>query len=103
MRLFFIIAFFTISVCTKSQYLPREIISEYEIQYPPKETVDIEGLHYCIFPEEPTADLEIWKKYLSDSLVLDDASLDTIPAGRYTVFVQFDVGKNGQLGNRAMD
>ena len=98
MRLFFIITLFTVVGCAKSQQPHREIISEQEIQYPSKDTSDY-GEITCYIPEEASVDLEKWKTYLNDSLVLDDASLDTIPPGRYTVFVQFEVGEKGKLCN----
>jgi hypothetical protein len=78
--------------------MPTKIIAEKEIEYPTEDTVEIEEVfNVCIFPDEPAVDLEAWKKYLNDSLILDDASLDTIPSGSYTVIVKFAVGEKGRL------
>ena len=102
MRLFFIIASFTLTTTASSQLsLPTEKITEKEIEFPllTEDIEQMECLHYCIFPEEPSVDLEKWTTYLNDSLVLDEASLDTIPPGKYTVIVQFEVGAEGKLSN----
>ncbi len=97
MRLFFIVVYLLFINTAKLQYsIPAKIISEQEIEYP---STDIEAFNVCIFPEEPSVDLEKWVAYLNDSLVLDDASMDTIPAGRYTVIVRFEVGERGKLNN----
>jgi hypothetical protein len=99
MRLFFIITLFIVINAAKSKHsMPTKIIAEKEIEYPSEDTVEIEEVfNVCIFPDEPAVDLEAWKKYLNDSLILDDASLDTIPSGSYTVIVKFAVGEKGRL------
>jgi hypothetical protein len=55
-----------------------------------------DGIIICEVPAQPTVDFDRWKNYLNDRLELDSAALDTIPAGRYTVWVRFTVGVNGQ-------
>lgn len=100
MRLFFIIASFISISFVESQYIPPKIISEHEIDYSLKDTLDNEDVfNVCIFPEETLVDIEKWKKYLMTSLVLDSASMDTIPAGTYTVIVDFSIGEKGRLSN----
>jgi hypothetical protein len=44
-------------------------------------------------------DLKKWADYFNKNLGLDSASLDTIPAGRYTVLVQFSIGVEGRLSD----
>jgi hypothetical protein len=52
----------------------------------------------CRYSVEPDIlNMEEWVKYLQDNLVLDSASLDTIPPGKYTVMIVFVVNTNGQL------
>ena len=100
MRFFFVIASLIIVCSVVSQHIPPKILSEQEVNYPSKDTAEIEDVfNVGVFPDEPTVDIEKWKAYLNDSLVLDDASMDTIPLGRYTVLVQFIVGENGKLNN----
>lgn len=99
MRLFFIIVSFITLGCTKKKFL----ISENEISKRQTDTLQDSStddyLFFCNFTEEPSVDLEEWGKYLSDSLVLDDAAMDTIPPGKYTVIVQFEVGEKGKLSD----
>jgi hypothetical protein len=46
----------------------------------------------CRYPvDRDIINMEEWIKYLQDSLVLDSASLDTIPPGKYTVMIVFVV------------
>lgn len=101
MRLVFIIVTFILLISVNSQcFLPLKMFSKQEIEYTSKDISETEEpFNICIFPDEPTIDFGKWTKYLTDSLVLNDASVDTIPPGRYTVFVQFVVGKNGELTN----
>ena len=49
------------------------------------------------FPTEPETNIQEWTTYLQNSLILDDASLDTIPAGIYTVLVQFVIDDQGKI------
>jgi hypothetical protein len=51
----------------------------------------------CDFPPEPEVDRKKWITYLTSRLELDSASLDTIPAGTYTVLVQFTIDEKGNL------
>jgi hypothetical protein len=55
----------------------------------------------CI-EELATIDRKEWEGYLMNNLVLDDRSLDTIPAGIYTVFIHFVIDKKGKIGDVAV-
>lgn len=54
----------------------------------------------CIFEieEEPLPNREAWLNFLQNNLQLDSVSADTIPAGVFTVLVQFVIDENGKLG-----
>lgn len=88
----------------------RELIKEYKSNFkviedrapvnPPEE----EGKSFlmgCI-EELATIDRKEWEGYLMNNLVLDDQSLDTIPAGIYTVFIHFVIDKKGKIGDAAV-
>ena len=64
---------------------------------------DITGFHIGCMEQSATVDSQIWENYLKSNLVLDDASLDTIPAGNYTVFVQFVIDKEGKIGDASIN
>jgi hypothetical protein len=64
---------------------------------PPDSDLNIPIL-YCI-EDAATVDLNEWSAYLTKSLVLNDSSLDTIPAGTYTVRIQFVIDKKGKINN----
>ena len=85
----------------------RELIKEYPsnikaiddqglVNSPDEEEVDL--LMGCN-EELATVDWKEWKAYLLSNLILDDRSLDTIPAGTYTVFVRFVVDKKGKISD----
>ncbi len=40
-----------------------------------------------------------WIKFLEDNLQLDSIAIDSIPAGNFTVVVQFAIERNGQLND----
>ena len=58
-----------------------------------------ENIFICKLPIEVQNNWKEWKRYLQDSLVLDDASLDSIPAGIYKVFIQFEFDEIGKISN----
>jgi hypothetical protein len=85
----------------------RELIAEYQSNFKVKDeqgpvnpseekTTDI--LAGCN-EELAFVDRKAWEAYLADNLILDDQSLDTIPAGIYTVFVQFVIDKKGKISD----
>jgi hypothetical protein len=58
----------------------------------------------CRYPIEPDIiDRDKWVKYIGDNLILDDASLDTIPAGRYLVMIQFVINSDGQISDVSIE
>lgn len=99
MRFFFIIIafFFELSAC--SQPAISKLLNEEEIQRPAPDSLEMNDFLFCNIGCEPLVDIEKWKTYLSHNLILDNISLDTIPAGSYTVLVQFAIGDNGKLNN----
>lgn len=53
----------------------------------------------CGIVPEASVDWGKWTAYLNDNLVLDEASLDSIPAGTYTVLIQFVVDSKGKISD----
>jgi adenine specific DNA methylase Mod len=51
----------------------------------------------CYFPLEPLVDTKKWQKFLQDNLVLNSSSIDTIPAGKYTVVAGFSIDADGEI------
>lgn len=47
-------------------------------------------------------DWKEWTDYLTNSLFLDDQSLDTTPPGTYGVVIPFVVNKKGRIGDVAV-
>lgn len=64
------------------------------------DTVNFEGI-FCGYPLQidATTNLEEWSNFLRNNLQLDSFSVDTIPAGTFTVLAQFVIDKNGKLGD----
>ena len=60
---------------------------------------DSKGIIFCGIGPEASVDWEEWTAYLNNNLVLDEASLDTIPAGTYKVFIQFVVDIKGRISD----
>jgi hypothetical protein len=70
------------------------------LNFKPADTIREEDAFTCILRTEPEAHpLEDWNKFLTGSLELDSVSVDTIPAGRHTVIVQFVVDEKGKINN----
>jgi hypothetical protein len=80
---------------------------------PKKDTEEFFG---CILYSVPSFETKEWRDYLLDNLVLNSAAVDTIPAGKYTTNIQFEIDDKGKvvnvsiktdpgygLGKRAMD
>jgi hypothetical protein len=55
------------------------------------------NIFICEVPIEATTDMEQWRAYLEKNLELDEQVLDTIPAGRYTAIIQFEIDKEGKV------
>jgi hypothetical protein len=54
----------------------------------------------CRYPvDRDIINMEEWVKYLQDNLVLDSASLDTIPSGKYMVVIEFVVNRDSQISD----
>lgn len=51
----------------------------------------------CYWPDRPAFDFQRWREYLETRLELDSAAVDTIPAGRYSVLVEFATDQSGQV------
>ncbi len=60
---------------------------------------DISDLLAQCNEEEASIDRNEWETYLRNNLVLDDLSMDTIPAGTYTVFVRLVIDKKGSIND----
>lgn len=60
---------------------------------------DVETIGFFMgrLDEPATIDLQEWENYLQSNLALDDASVETMPAGNYTVFVQFLIDEEGKI------
>ena len=60
-----------------------------------------ETLYQCILVVEPSSqpDFDTWSRYLQTNLELDSAEVSKIPAGKYTVFIQFIVEADGRLSD----
>ena len=105
MGFFFIIIVFLFFVSGNTQSPASEIFSEKNIQDTLRDTsIDIfendqdnDSAIICDIPPEPEVDRKKWVDYLTKSLELDSASLDTIPAGTYTVLAQFTIDEKGNL------
>jgi hypothetical protein len=82
-----------------------EIVSEKNLQDTSADTLinnfgndqDNDSIIICDYPLESEVDRKKWIKYLDQNLELDSASLDSIPAGCYTVLARFTVNENGNL------
>lgn len=81
------------SGCSKFEENNKRV-SEKIIQ---SDTQDSGDVIICEFPTEPETNIQEWTTYLQNNLILDDASLDTIPAGTYTVLVQFVIDDKGKI------
>jgi hypothetical protein len=105
MRFFFIIIVFLFFVSGNTQSPASELFSEKNIQDSSRDTsidsfetdLDNDSAIICDIPPEPEVDRKKWVAYLTKSLELDSASLDTIPAGTYTVMAQFTIDEKGNL------
>jgi len=64
-----------------------------------EEAFSNEGIFACEFPTEPFINAKEWQSYLTDHLVLDSTSIDSIPAGSYTALIRFEIDENGKLAN----
>ena len=82
-----------VSGCSKLEENSKKN-SEQSIQ---SETEDSGDVIICEIPIEAETNIQEWRAYLQNSLILDDASLDTIPAGTYTVVVQFVIDDKGKI------
>jgi hypothetical protein len=77
----------------------RKVVKEYDPKKNHAATRNSDDIIICEFPIEARVNKEEWTAYLNKNLVLNDASLDTIPTGTYTVFVQFTIDKKGRIGD----
>ncbi len=73
---------------------------KYDVTDSLTDTSGIENVFGCIFEieEEPLPNRQAWVNFLQNKLELDSLSVDTIPTGTFTVFVQFVINENGKLG-----
>jgi hypothetical protein len=99
MRLF-ILLFVMMSFASCNKILETSIHSNAERQQKGHSVVkekEDDGF-VCRYPvDRDIINMDEWVKYLQDNLVLDSASLDTIPPGKYTVMIVFVVNTNWQL------
>ena len=65
-------------------------------QYPISKEINNDSI-ICFLRAVPEIDYEKWKQFLNDKLMFDSTSVDTIPTGRYTVFVQFAIAADGGI------
>ncbi len=65
-------------------------------QIPANDTGDI---LICEIPFEPEVNLKEWKKFLEESLPLNDVYPDSIKAGTYQISVQFEIDEKGKINN----
>ena len=94
MRCFFVFVTSLMAVFASCQQIRQNDSSEKK-----GEENNSEALYSCIFLVEPSAhpDFATWSKYLQDNLELDSAEVSKIPAGNYTVIIQFAVEADGRL------
>lgn len=77
-----------------------KVLEDQELINPLKE--EITDFPMGCIEELATVDRKAWEAYLARNLVLDDQSLDTIPAGIYTVFACFVIDKKGKLSDASV-
>ena len=97
MRLFVVITLSVFLLSGMSQPLSdSKIASERKVQSSATDTLEADNL-FCNIPEEPSLDRDHWTSYLKKNLELDSLSVDTIPAGRYTVLIRFAIDETGKV------
>lgn len=77
----------------------RKAVKEYGSHNIHSEARNSGDIIICEVPIEARYNREEWTTYLNKNLMLDDASLDTIPPGTFTVLVQFLIDTKGKVGD----
>jgi len=96
MRAFiFFISIFLIQSCFSIE--TKRLINKSEPGVFYFDSKDTSAFIMCDYLNEPQLNSDDLRKYLNDCLILDQESVDTIPAGKHSVMIRFSFDVNGNV------